>query len=48
MLELKNISFSAENDNGQKQILKDFEAKTGDKNYKKNKSFFDKVKDLFD
>ena len=32
----------------QKQILKDFEAKTGDKNYKKNKSFFDKVKDLFD
>ena len=32
----------------QKQILKDFEAKTSDKNYKKNKSFFDKVKDLFD
>ena len=32
----------------QKQILKDFDAKTNDKNYKKNKSFFDKVKDLFD
>ena len=32
----------------QKQILKDFDAKTSDKNYKKNKSFFDKVKDLFD
>lgn len=32
----------------QKQILKDFDTKTGDKNYKKNKSFFDKVKDLFD
>ncbi len=32
----------------QKQILKEFDSKTGDKNYKKNKSFFDKVKDLFD
>ena len=32
----------------QKELLKAFEEATDDKNYKKKKSFFDKVKDLFD
>lgn len=32
----------------QKQILKDFEEATNDKNYKTKKSFFDKVRDIFD
>ncbi len=32
----------------QKQILKSFDEKSSDKNYKKKRSFFDKVKDLFD
>ena len=32
----------------QKELLRAFEEATDDKNYKKKKSFFDKVKDLFD
>ncbi len=32
----------------QKELLKAFDEATDDKNYKKKKSFFDKVKDLFD
>ena len=32
----------------QKQILKSFDEKSSEKNYKKKRSFFDKVKDLFD
>lgn len=32
----------------QKQILKSFDEKTTEKNYKTKKSFFDRVKDLFD
>ena len=32
----------------QKQLLKSFEEKSSEKNYKTKKSFFDKVKDLFD
>ena len=31
----------------QKQIIKDFDANTNDKNYSKRKSFKDKLKDLF-
>ena len=31
----------------QKDMLKEFEASTGDKNYAKRKSFFDKIKDAF-
>lgn len=32
----------------QKQILKSFDEKTSEKNYKRKKSFFDKIKDMFD
>ena len=32
----------------QKEKLKDFDNATDDKNYKKQKSFFDKIKDFFD
>lgn len=31
----------------QKDILKDFEKQTGDKNYKQHKTFFDKMKNIF-
>ncbi len=31
----------------QKEILKEFDSNTGEKNYQKNKSFFGKIKDLF-
>ena len=31
----------------QKDMLREFEASTGDKNYAKRKSFFDKIKDAF-
>lgn len=34
--------------NHQKELLKQFDAATGDKNYKKQKSFFDKIKDILD
>ena len=33
--------------NKQKDMLREFEASTGDKNYAKRKSFFDKIKDAF-
>ena len=32
----------------QKEKLKEFDKSTDDKNYKKQKSFFDKIKDFFD
>ena len=31
----------------QKDLLRDFDSTTGDKNYAKRKSFFDKIKDAF-
>ena len=31
----------------QKGILKEFDGETEDKNYKKQKGFFDKMKDIF-
>ena len=31
----------------QKEMIRDFEASTGDRNYAKRKSFFDKIKDAF-
>ena len=37
----KNLS------NAQKDALRSFESMTNDQNYKKRKSFFDKIKDMF-
>ena len=34
--------------NEQKSLLKQFDSSTGEKNYKKRKGFFDKLKDMFD
>ncbi len=32
----------------QKELLKEFDSASGDKNYQKRKSFFDKIRDMFD
>ena len=31
----------------QKEIIREFDAATGDRNYQKRKGFMDKIKDLF-
>ncbi|MBR2639007.1 MAG: molecular chaperone DnaJ [Oscillospiraceae bacterium] len=42
-----NIEVPTNLSNKQKDMLRDFDASTGDKNYAKRKSFFDKIKDAF-
>ena len=42
-----NIEVPTNLSSKQKDLLKDFDSSTGDKNYAKRKSFFDKIKDAF-
>ncbi len=42
-----NVEVPTNLNNKQKDMLRDFENTTGDKNYAKRKSFFDKIKDAF-